>query len=393
MDRNEEKEVLNSFKSVEKWVNASGYKGYDPYDIKGAKVLLCLQKNKITRTVFNMTTFVGPYFLRRLLNIRKTRNAKAMALFARAYLIFYRYSNDQEYLSKAKRCLNWLAKNYSKGFTGYCWGYSFNWQSRILIPKETPSGVVTSIVIDAFLDAYRVYIEKEFLDIAESSCQFILKDLNWDDKNGCFSYTPLDNFHIHNANLFAASSLFKVYALTKKRYFLKKAEKALEYSLNAQNSNGSWYYWGNPDRIRGEIDHFHTGFILRALYNIYVITKSRKVHRALLKGARYYRNQLFSKDGFPLRMAKSKYPIDIHTCAEAILSSSLLKNDFTELKNIDKNIVLWTIDNMQDKTGFFYYRRYHFFTLKIGFIRWGAAWMMLALSQYLLKNFGSKNAI
>ncbi len=36
---------------------------------------------------------------------------------------------------------------------------------------------------------------------------------------------------------------------------------------------------------------------------------------------------------------------------------------------------------MQDPSGFFYYRKYPWFTNKIPFIRWGQAWMLLALSE------------
>ena len=42
------------------------------------------------------------------------------------------------------------------------------------------------------------------------------------------------------------------------------------------------------------------------------------------------------------------------------------------------------IENMQDKSGYFYYRKYPLFTNKIPFIRWAQGWMMLALSEVLL---------
>ena len=43
----------------------------------------------------------------------------------------------------------------------------------------------------------------------------------------------------------------------------------------------------------------------------------------------------------------------------------------------------WAIENMQSKDGFFHYRKGRFHTNKIPFMRWGQAWMMLALSRLL----------
>lgn len=43
----------------------------------------------------------------------------------------------------------------------------------------------------------------------------------------------------------------------------------------------------------------------------------------------------------------------------------------------------WTINNMQDEEGFFYYRKNKFYINKIPYMRWSQAWMMLALSNLL----------
>jgi len=38
---------------------------------------------------------------------------------------------------------------------------------------------------------------------------------------------------------------------------------------------------------------------------------------------------------------------------------------------------------MQDNSGYFYYQKHKYFTNKISYIRWGQAWMMLALAAPL----------
>jgi hypothetical protein len=78
----------------------------------------------------------------------------------------------------------------------------------------------------------------------------------------------------------------------------------------------------------------------------------------------------------------SKYPINIHSCAEAILCLSTLSEDFPEGLETLKRMTAWTIQNMQDKKGYFYYMVLPKRTIKIPYIRWAQAWMLNALSMY-----------
>ena len=49
-------------------------------------------------------------------------------------------------------------------------------------------------------------------------------------------------------------------------------------------------------------------------------------------------------------------------------------------KHFAKKIAGWTIINMQDENGYFYYQKWPFFTNKISYMRWNQAWMMFSLS-------------
>ena len=53
--------------------------------------------------------------------------------------------------------------------------------------------------------------------------------------------------------------------------------------------------------------------------------------------------------------------------------------------NIAHKIAEWTINNMSSKKGFFYYRKYKWYTIKIPYMRWSQAWMLLALSYIIEK--------
>ena len=382
--------IRQSIDLLDSWVERNGWAGYDPYDIKGMKLFLVLQRNRYTK-IFGSSLFLNrfPMFFRKIFRVRKDVNAKAMALFARGYLNLYRKLKDKKYLNKAVFCLNWLMENRSRGYSGFCWGYPFNWQSRIFIPKNTPSGVVTSIAAHAFLDAYEILGDKKYLNIAKSCCNFILNDLNIDiiDTNRiCFSYTPLDDFHVHNANLWSASVLLRTYTYIKNKKYKKMGIKAINFTVSYQNVDGSWYYWAPPDKLVYGIDNYHTGFVLECL-NIgrRVLGDEFKYEKELMKGLEFYVTNLFLDDGTPKIQHNSIYPIDIHSCAQAIITFCELADFKPKYLSMAEKVAKWTIKNMQDKKGYFYYRIYKNRVDRMPYIRWGQAWMLRGLS-YLYKN-------
>lgn len=383
--------VETSLKSLNNWVRENGWLGYDPYDIKGIPELIWIQKHGLLRKGFNVVAEIFPYTLRRIFRVKPVINAKAMVLFSRAYLNMYRHGAEEQSLKAAKECLTWLMENSRPGYSGPCWGYPFDWQTKTFIPKETPSGIVTSMAAGAFLEAYEILQNESYLDFAKGCCEFLIKDLNWDQitpESGCFSYTPIDSLHIHNANLWVAATTYRVGALISNSVYSGRALQALRYTLEAQHPNGSWTYRGHPDCIQGVIDNYHTGFVLRALFDIYSVDPKPEILFAIRKGVHFYCKKLLVGDRIPRRTARRLYPIDIHSCSEAILCCSALSAIFPKLLDVAREVIGWTLAQMQDPRGFFYYRNYRIYISKVGFIRWGQAWMMLALSEYLLRASG-----
>lgn len=394
-------EVTDSIIRLDKWIEGNGWAGYDPYDIKGHPWVLKLirnqNQNRALRSIRGgllLSTEVFPQPSRKLLRVGKEINAKAMGLFASAYLELYQQLKKDTYLEKANECLNWLKQNESQGYAGTCWGLPFDWQSVVFIPKQTPIASVTSICGDAFWDFYKFTGDKKYLAVCQSICEFFTNNLNLDyvdDNRLCFSYTPLDRFHIHNGNLFAAAFLIKVGKELGREDFYQHGIKALNYTLNAQNEDGSFYYWALsekeaydiPEATLKNIDHYHTGFVLRSLYSIYKNTNQKKVHDALSLGYQFYRDNLFEDQAIPKMTPCSKYPINIHSCAEAILCMSELSHVFADALDYARNAFQWTKDNMQDKDGHFYYLRTKHRLSKIAYVRWGQAWMMRALARFL----------
>jgi len=382
----------HSIRKLDDWLEKNGWAGYDPYDVKGHPTGLRLSRlgsnanffQKVERRLLFSLEPRFPMACRRILGVKKQINAKAMGLFASAYINLYSMEKDNRYLQKAKECIDWLIENPSRGYSGFCWGYPFDWQSRVFIPKETPSGVVSSVCGRAFWDFYQLTQEERYLEICESICKFFLNDLNIDevdDNRICFSYTPVDNFHVHNANLFIAETLIRVGTEANNYEFIEIGTKAVNYTLAEQNDDGSFYYWGPQDEMLYNIDHYHTGFVLRAPYSIYQITDDKNLFSKIEKCYRHYLKNFFEDDTIPKLKPDSKYPINIHSCAEAILCLSTLLDDFPEGADVLGKTTVWIIDNMQDKQGFFYYMIYPNRTIKIPYIRWAQAWMLNALSN------------
>jgi rhamnogalacturonyl hydrolase YesR len=406
-------EVIESLERLDGWVERNGWAGYDPYDLKGhpffIRLLAAADRNIIFRIgaegILEMTNLC-PMFFRRVFRINQRIITKEMGLFAAAYLSLYRQFNRDVYLKKASECLAWLEHNKSQGYAGDCWGYPFDWQAVMFIPAGTPSAVVSSICGDAFWDFYKFTGESRYLSTCISICEFLIGSLNIDrvgDDRLCFSYTPLDRTHVHNANLFAAEFLCRIGKETGREQFIQYGLQALNYTLADQTEDGAFYYRAlvdRPMRSRKEIDHYHTGFVLRSLYNIYQNTREKKAFEALSRGYRYYRDNLFEKRMIPGLRPQTSYPVNIHSCAEAILCLSRLSEVFPDAMEYACNAFRWTRDNMQDNDGHFYYlkNRFEWRTVKVGrgislpyftpgqtvkipYIRWGQAWMMRALAS------------
>lgn len=394
--------VWDSISRLDGWLERNGWAGYDPYDILGTSFFLWLQRlapdaplpARGLRKVLLALERYYPLTMRRLLRVKKQVNAKAMGLFARGYLNLYQATGQARFKEKALFCLEWLLANPSRGYTGLCWGYPFDWQSKVFIPRGTPSAVVSSAVGDGFWKAYQLFGDKKYLDVCESICRFFVSDLNIDkidEECLCFSYTPLDDFHVHNANLFAAEFLMRVGQELGRSEYTEFGTKAANYALREQNSDGSLYYWGQVQNhySPNHIDHYHSGFEIRTLYAMWKWTREPQYRRAAERYYKFYRETLLvNADGLiiPKMTPNSMYPVNIHSCTEAILCNATLADEFEEGWALLPGLCDWIIANMQTEDGWFAYmirqvgkaeRR-----IDIPYIRWGQAWMLASLSEY-----------
>ena len=376
-------QLANIIVSLDRWVQSHDWVGYDPYDLKAHPLYRCSLKHKATAWPAKAVVNLLPLTLRRLLRIRPQPHAKAMALFADAYLTLFDLTEKAEYRDLAEGRLAWLREHATSHFTGPAWGAPFDYQGRDFIPSNTPSVVITSIAARAFLYAFESLGNREYLDIAVGACRFLVADIpryQPDADRICFSKMPGVDWYVHNANLMVAATLAMIGRAAGITEWTRLSRRAANYTLAEQREDGAWYYWGPPSPLLHWVDHYHTGFVLRALDDLLSTTGWSDLRPALDKGYIFYTNRLFD-DAKPRLTEASLYPIDIHSCAEAILCLSQLARRYDDALPRAEAVARWTIDNMRHPDGYFYYRRYRWLTVKIPYMRWGQAWMMLALSR------------
>jgi hypothetical protein len=379
------------------WLNQYGLKGYDPYDIKSHKWIISISKKSgkskfyvLLRELIYEFIYSFPVLSRKLLGIKPQINAKAMGLFATSYLELYTISRNQNFFEKSQECIEWLKENKIEINDGIGWGYPFDWQSSQNIPELTPNGIVTTAVGEAFWNHYKFKNNPEYLEYCIKIATF-LNSLPTDtyNTNICFSYTPLFINHVHNLNLFVAEFLIKVGKEVGNQEWIDRGNQATSYTISCQRPDGSFDYNGPPEKPQNFVDNYHTGFVLRMLHSIWKLTGRKDVFSAMEKCYNHYKNNFFENGKIPKLMPDRKYRIDIHSASESVNCLSELSIVFPSAMPLAEDILLWTIENLQSKRGYFYYGILKSriigipYKSKIAYIRWGQAWMLKAFSNYL----------
>jgi hypothetical protein len=395
--RNSIEEIEHNINSSFAWLENNGWAGYDPYDIRSTSLYFCLNRNRFSSAGYKALSILFPQAIRQLFKVKLTINAKAVALLAHAYLDLYASTHDNYALEKAQKALTWLLENPCKGYHGLCWGYPFDWDTKTFIPANTPSVVVTSIACEAFFRAFELLNSidnntSSYSKAVYSCAEFVSHDLQRDNISSdmlCFSYTPIDLWHVHNANIFAALTLTRALKLSPNSEWEALSQYAVNYTLFEQRVDGAWPYWGSQDNGLFLIDHYHTGFILRSLDQINRYQQIPGLPKALEKGFSFYQKHLFTTGNLPKYSENSIYPIDIHGCAEAVLCLTQFSHHNVELLHQAQHIAYWIIHNMQAADGHFYYRKYPLLTIRFPFVRWAQAWMLRALAALHLATINS----
>ncbi len=388
-------EFIEPLNRLRIYCEAEKFKGYDPYDGLNSnffQAIPVLSKKRLVKLAWIQFFKRSPLNLRSLTGIKKEYNPKAMGLFLSSYCRLYEAEAKQEYFDKMDFFIEKINSSVSKGYSGACWGYNFDWQARAFFqPKGTPTVVASVFIANALLDAYEITKHDALLKTARSTCDFILKDLNrtYDDKNNfAFSYSPLDKSVVFNASLLGSRLLSRVYSFTNEKELVEAAKRSVAYCCHYQRPDGSWGYGTLP--FHQWVDNFHTGYNLECISDYMKFSGDNVYLNNVNQGFGYYINTFFTKEGIPKYYNNSIYPIDVHAPAQLVITLAKL-NRFYEHKDILDKVLSWTIKNMQSDKGFFYYQVNKYFSSKIPYMRWAQAWMFYALSTYLKPQSDEQN--
>lgn len=392
---------IKSFISLKKFCEQEDFKGWDPYDGLSSKIFNTIpffRHSSLCRLIYIQFFKYSPINLRRLLGVRKDYNSKGIALALSAYCNMYKsvknksefrtiLGKEEDLINRINYLGNLLIQLKSKGeYSGACWGYGFDWQSRaFFLPASTPTVVATSFAVEALLSASDITGNKSFLNEAISSGEFILKDLNRIQKgtNYMFSYSPLDERAVYNASLLGSKTLSLIYRKTKEKKYLEAATKSVRAVLECQNADGSFPH---SDQIGNKWrDNFHTGFKLESLNTYSCLVDDDSVKESIAKGYSHWINNFFDRENSIAKYYETdtvNSTIDLHCMAQALSTIYKLGKFDQELPLIE-HLIEWANHNMKSPSGYYFYQKKGESINRIPYMRWPNLWMLYGLSYYI----------
>jgi hypothetical protein len=379
--------VASSLNRLEAHLVQERLRGYDPYDALTSPLfrLPVFRSSRAIRLAGEQALKRSPVNLRPLLRIPKGYNPVTVALVleASAYRALAEPTRAEDHRARAADCVSELDRLQTRGFSGACWGYDFDWESRYgRLPAGTPTVVATGIVTNALFIGDRLLALSGALPLCESAARFVLEDLPRTverDGSFCWGYYPSDHQRVLNATMKGARLCAQVYSVTRDNSYLEPATQTAAYVAAHQRDDGSWPY-AISDR-RSWADNFHTAYVLDSFDSFERCTEDKRFRPVKQKGWHYYRANFFVDDKIPKYYAEKLYPVDATACAQSLLTLCRFDDLDTAAAVAD-----WVIANMQCADGHFAYQVRRRRAVRIPYMRWSSAYMYAGLSrlQYAL---------
>jgi rhamnogalacturonyl hydrolase YesR len=377
--------IGKSLARVSGWVEARNYRAYDPGDGQLSFLRFATFNSLFLERLLTASVLRVPFNIRPVLGIAPHTSTKGMGYMAWGYVRRYKLTRDEQFAQKAVACLDWLIQHRAPGCAQYCWGNHFTFTTRAgRIPHHAPTIVWSSLIGQAFVEAYEALGNRLYLEVASSICDWILTLPKEETKTGvCLSYVAFKQSSIHNSNMLGAALLARVGKLTQNRGALELAKLAMQYSCSRQNPDGAWFYGESPKYHW--IDNFHTGYNLDSLKRYVDSTGDSDFDTCIRSGFEYFGATFFEADGKPKYYHNQTYPIDIQCAAQAIDTLAFFADDRPQALELACRVADWTIDNMQSPDGYFYYRDLGWMKIKTPMFHWGQGTMFKALAHLLNK--------
>ena len=318
----------------------------------------------------------------------------ADAHYAMGFAFLSQVLGDEQYYQRAVHFLEVLKTTRCPGFEHYAWGYPFNWETRRGPIKEgTPLITTVPYVYEAFQQVYQIDGDPQWREIMRSIAEHAFhdyKDFETSQAASKCAYFPLPNDPggVINASAYRAFLLTKATMDLGDEKYLKAAKRNLNFVLETQNPNGSWFY--STDGDRDFVDHFHTCFVLKALAKIEEITGSSQCRDAIDRGLGYYAQNLFDPNGLPAPFSKAPrltvYRRELYDYAECINLAVLLGGRSSEFDKMAPVVLTEMLADWQRPDGAFRARKLLIGWDDVPMHRWAQSQMFRSLSFLLSKN-------
>lgn len=318
----------------------------------------------------------------------------ADAHYAMGFAFLTQASGEQQYYRRAIHFLEVLQETRCPGYENYCWGYPFNWETlRGTIRSGTPLITTVPYVYEAFKQVYQIDGSAKWRQIMQSIAQHALldyQDIETSPTASSCSYTPFPEHSqsVINANAYRAFLLTSAAVDFSEEKYQKTAERNLNFVLEAQNPDGSWYYAN--DGKRDFVDHFHTCFVLKALTKIEALTGHVGCTKAIERGVGYYTANLFDEEGVPKPFSRAPrltvYRRELYDYAECINLAVLLRGRFTRLDEILSVVLNQILTRWQKPDGSFRSRQLHLGWDNTPMHRWASSQLFRSLCFLLYRN-------
>jgi hypothetical protein len=374
-----------SLDGVQKWIEDHHYRGYEPFDGLSSWARSLTFRNLMADRLLMQLIRQSPINLRPIFGVTPKESTKGRGYIAHAYLYRYKLTGESSFLEKAEACLDWLDHHKCSSFTTHSWSNHFDFASRGgSYTKNDPIIVWTALIGQAYLEAFEITGNARWLKIAESASNWVMALPREKTPTGdCISYMADRQSSIHNSNMLGAALLARTAKHTGNREYETVAQRAMEYSCTRQLPDGSWWY-GEAPRYHW-IDNFHTGYNLDSLLTYLENSGDIQWQSHLERGLAFFKANFFEPDGCPKYYHNRRYPIDSQCAAQAIETLALFSDRDPECSSLGLKVAQWTIANMQDSDGHFYYRIYPMMKAKTPMLHWAQATMFKGLAVLLFK--------
>jgi hypothetical protein len=336
---------------------------YDPYDVWktdiGVKVKKLYYRNKYLGLIpAGGITIYDLYINNKKRNGYTTQEYPiTRAQAAITLLNMYKQEKNLRYMEYAKKHIDWLLDNASKGYSGYCWGMNYDWvyTATETYDKNTPFSTHTPYPLEALVQYYNITKDETVLEAIKSVFLFLENDIKVMKETEdmlTLSYGVEKDRIVTNANSYS----MYMYALLidflpeQEEYIKGKIKKLYNFIISVQQDNGSWLY--SPYDDDTFIDCFHSAIVVKNIIKTGRLTFLEDVDTVSTRGYTYIIKSFMNNEydlckRFSMSNKLSLTKFDLYDNAE-VLNLAIMKKDHENIQKLSNSIQKYFINEKNE---------------------------------------------